>query len=53
MINDCGQLFQGIGPINMMTKENYDMMLPPEILCKYYDLHKCPEIVKQRSQIWF
>ena len=28
-------------------------MLPPEILHKYYDLHKYPEIVKQRSQIWF
>ena len=53
LINDCGHLFQGIGPINVMTKENYDMMLPTEVLHKYYNLHKYPEIVKQRSQLWF
>ena len=37
----------------MMTKENYDMMLPTEVLHKYYNLHNYPEIFKQRSQIWF
>ena len=37
----------------MMTKENYDMMPPTEVLHKYYDLHEYPEIVKQRIQLWF
>ena len=48
LINDCGHLFQGIGPINVMTKEN-DVMLSAEVLHKYCDLRKYPEVVKQIS----
>ena len=52
LLNDCEDQFQGIGPIDLCTQVNYDILFDPQILQKYYDLQVNKKVIKQRTSMW-
>ena len=45
--------YQDTGYVDLNIQSNKDLLFPPEILQKYCNLRECPELVRQRTDMWF
>ena len=52
-LNNMDEEYQDTGYVDLNIQINMDILFPPEILQKYCNIKECPELVKQRTEIWF